>query len=73
MARAAGCGDCASEGSKVTPDELRSHLTRSFQAWQLPDIFLFVPELPHTSVGKILKIKVHEILASHATQTEETY
>jgi fatty-acyl-CoA synthase len=36
-------------------EELRSFLARKFAKWQLPDDFVFVPELPHTSTGKLLK------------------
>jgi len=36
-------------------DELREFLGRTFAKWQLPDDFVFVPELPHTSTGKLLK------------------
>jgi len=43
------------EGSQVTPEELRSFLTSRFAKWQVPDEFVFVPSLPHTSTGKLLK------------------
>lgn len=42
-------------GAAVTEDELRSFLASRFAKWQLPDDFAFVPELPHTSTGKLLK------------------
>ena len=41
--------------STATDDELRSFLACKFAKWQLPDHFLFVLELPHTSTGKLLK------------------
>ncbi len=43
------------QGSAVSQDELRSFLACRFAKWQLPDDFAFVPELPHTSTGKLLK------------------
>ncbi len=43
------------EGCQVTAEELRSFLTCKFAKWQLPDEFIFVPGLPHTSTGKLLK------------------
>jgi fatty-acyl-CoA synthase len=43
------------DGMTVTPDELREFLGARFAKWQLPDDFVFVPELPHTSTGKLLK------------------
>ncbi len=41
--------------AQATPEELRDFLLRRFSRWQLPDAFVFVNELPHTSVGKLLK------------------
>ena len=43
-------GECA-----ATDQELREFLATRFAKWQLPDQFVFVPELPHTSTGKLLK------------------
>jgi fatty-acyl-CoA synthase len=43
------------DDAKVTPEELREFLSLKFAKWQLPDDFIFVPELPHTSTGKLLK------------------
>jgi len=45
------------------PDNWTHHYTcgdfyrraRAFAKWQLPDDFVFVPELPHTSPSKLLK------------------
>jgi fatty-acyl-CoA synthase len=42
-------------GNSVTVEELRSFLAGAFAKWQLPDDFVFVSELPHTSTGKLLK------------------
>ena len=36
-------------------DELRAFLESRFAKWQVPDHVVFVPELPHTSTGKLLK------------------
>ena len=46
------------EGARVTPDELRDFLSAKFAKWQLPDDFVFVAELPHTSTGKLLKAEL---------------
>lgn len=40
---------------EVTAEELRSFLACKFAKWQLPDEFIFLPSLPHTSTGKLLK------------------
>lgn len=46
------------DGAQVSDSELRHFLSRSFARWQLPDAFVFVDELPHTSTGKLLKSKL---------------
>jgi fatty-acyl-CoA synthase len=43
------------DGASATADELRTFLGAKFAKWQLPDDFVFVNELPHTSTGKLLK------------------
>jgi len=48
------------ESQTVGPSDLRSFLERSFAPWQVPDAFVFVPELPHTSTGKLLKSKLRQ-------------
>jgi fatty-acyl-CoA synthase len=47
--------------ASATADELRSFLARTFAKWQLPDHFIFVPELPHTSTGKLLKSELRRL------------
>ncbi len=51
------------EGHQATPEELRSHLARTFSRWQLPDAFVFLPEIPRTSVGKFQKSRLREMFA----------
>jgi fatty-acyl-CoA synthase len=48
------------ENQTVDPCELRAFLQQTFAAWQLPDAFVVVEELPHTSTGKLLKSKLWE-------------
>lgn len=43
------------EHKSATPEDLRAFLGRKFAQWQLPDAIVFVPELPHTPTGKLLK------------------
>ena len=45
---------------KATADDLRDFLGAKFAKWQLPDDFVFVPELPHTSTGKLLKTELRK-------------
>jgi fatty-acyl-CoA synthase len=45
-------------GAKPTTEALRSFLAERFAKWQLPDVFIFVDELPHTSTGKLLKVEL---------------
>jgi fatty-acyl-CoA synthase len=43
------------EGEQISTAELRDHLSASVPAWQLPERWSFVAEVPRTSVGKIDK------------------
>jgi fatty-acyl-CoA synthase len=43
------------EGAQVSAAELRDHLSASVPAWQLPERWSFVTEVPKTSVGKFDK------------------
>ena len=54
-------------GAAVSGEELRVFLGRTFAKWQLPDDFVFVSEIPHTSTGKILKSALREEHARHRT------
>lgn len=45
----------ADEGEKPSAEELRNFLSSKFAKWQLPDAFIFVDALPHTSTGKLQK------------------
>ncbi len=42
----------------MAAEELREFLAGKFAKWQLPDAFVFVDELPHTSAGKLLKTEL---------------
>jgi fatty-acyl-CoA synthase len=44
----------------VQAEDLRAFLASKFAKWPLPDAFVFASELPHTSVGKLLKAKLRE-------------
>ena len=48
------------EGRRVNEPELCAFLSLRFAKWQLPDGFVFVDELPHTSTGKLLKSKLRQ-------------
>jgi fatty-acyl-CoA synthase len=43
------------EGAQLNTSTLRAFLAPKFASWQLPDAFVFVEQLPHTSTGKLLK------------------
>jgi len=51
------------EGATATPEELRGFLSQVFAKWQLPDAFVFVAEIPRTSVGKFKKTALREQFA----------
>ncbi|WAL68379.1 long-chain fatty acid--CoA ligase [Amycolatopsis cynarae] len=47
----------------LTEDELREYLLQGFAKWWIPDSFLFVTEVPKTSVGKYNKKEIRGIYA----------
>ncbi len=49
----------------VTGEALRDFLAERVAKWWLPDEVTFVDELPHTATGKVSKLKLREIYASH--------
>ena len=48
-------------GADLTPEALRAHLAPRFPKWWLPEKFVFAKEIPRTSTGKFLKIKLREL------------
>lgn len=50
----------AKDGIGISDAELRAFLEKRFARWQVPDAFVFVDELPHTSTGKLLKTKLRQ-------------
>jgi fatty-acyl-CoA synthase len=46
--------------AKATAEDLRAFLCDRFAKWQLPDDFVFVEQLPHTSTGKLLKAELRK-------------
>jgi fatty-acyl-CoA synthase len=47
-------------GAAATAEDLCGFLAGKFAKWQLPDAFVFVPEIPHTGTGKMMKSKLRE-------------
>jgi fatty-acyl-CoA synthase len=52
------------DGATATPEELRAFLALSFAKWQLPDAFVFLLEIPRTSVGKFKKTALRDQFAN---------
>jgi fatty-acyl-CoA synthase len=48
------------DGREASPDELRSHLSKHFAKWQLPDRFEFIDGIPRTATGKFKKTDLRE-------------
>jgi fatty-acyl-CoA synthase len=48
------------EGASTSSESLHNFLLERFSKWQVPDAFIFVDELPHTSVGKLLKSELRK-------------
>jgi len=58
-------------GATATPDELREFLASRFAKWQLPDAFVFLDELPHTSTGKLSKLELRKRFADWQWEKSE--
>ncbi|WP_439817223.1 3-(methylthio)propionyl-CoA ligase [Zavarzinia sp. CC-PAN008] len=58
-------------GAEVTKDELLKFLEGKVAKWWLPDDVAFVPELPHTATGKLLKTKLREDFKSWRLPTAD--
>lgn len=43
------------EGANITDDELRAHCRASLARYKVPEVFLFVDELPRNAMGKVVK------------------
>lgn len=48
------------DGANISSEDLHTFLLARFSKWQVPDDFVFVDELPHTSVGKLLKSELRK-------------
>lgn len=48
--------------AQASPEQLREHLAPNFAKWWLPDDYVFVSEIPKTSVGKFKKSTLREQL-----------
>lgn len=55
--------------SNVTGADILDHLKSKVAKWWLPNDIVFVPELPHTATGKILKTKLREDFKDHKLAT----
>jgi len=60
-------------GASVTAEELRNFLSAKFAKWQLPDAFVFLDELPHTSTGKLSKLELRKRFADWKWDATETH
>jgi fatty-acyl-CoA synthase len=57
----------------LTDDELREHLlAEGFLKFWIPDTFLFVPEVPKTSVGKYDKKAIRGVVATDGVEGART-
>jgi fatty-acyl-CoA synthase len=60
------------EGEKVEVDDLRAFLADKFAAWQLPERWAFIDEVPKTSVGKFDKKVLRKLYAAGELTVETT-
>ncbi|NUR31185.1 MAG: AMP-dependent synthetase, partial [Catenulispora sp.] len=47
-------------GSTVTEAELRTHCERNLARFKCPAVISFVPELPHSAIGKVRKVMLRD-------------
>jgi fatty-acyl-CoA synthase len=59
------------EGSDLTVEALRDHLSDRVAKWQVPDRFSFIDEVPKTSVGKFDKKLLRQRLEDGELESEE--
>ena len=59
------------QGAEVTDEDLRTFLSATFAKWQLPDDFVFLDQLPHTSTGKLLKSELRRRYATWSWQAAD--
>ena len=57
------------EGAQLAPEALREFLGGKFAKWQLPDAFVFVDELPHTSTRETPQDRVAETVPGLGVET----
>jgi len=60
------------DGHQATAEDLRTFLSQKFAKWQLPDDFVFVKELPHTSIGKLSKLELRKQFSNWEWKTTQT-
>ncbi|HEX2114532.1 MAG TPA: 3-(methylthio)propionyl-CoA ligase [Alphaproteobacteria bacterium] len=59
----------AKPGAKLTREEMLRYLSDKVAKWSVPDDVVFVPELPHTATGKLLKSKLREQFRDYQLQS----
>jgi fatty-acyl-CoA synthase len=47
-------------GMQAAEADIRSHLSKQFVKWMVPDAYVFMDAIPRTSTGKFLKTKLRE-------------
>ena len=57
------------EGKQGDKADIVRYLATRLAKWQLPEDVVFVPEIPHTATGKILKTKLREMFRDHRLGT----
>ena len=57
------------EGAKATADELALHLESKVARWWIPDGYVFVDAIPHTSTGKVFKSELRERYKDWSAET----
>ena len=56
-------------GAKMTREDMLRYLGDKVAKWSVPDDVVFLPELPHTATGKLLKSKLREQFRNYQLQS----
>ncbi|MFT3689205.1 long-chain-fatty-acid--CoA ligase [Paenirhodobacter sp.] len=58
------------DGARFTRDDMVDLFTDRISKWSIPEDLVVVDELPHTATGKLLKMKIREIVAARFAAME---
>ena len=58
------------DGASFSKEDMVALYTDRISKWSIPDEVVVVDELPHTATGKLLKMKIRDIVARRFSELE---